>query len=141
MRSIFFFFLSLGLNILKLKNIIHIPRFIIDIIRFKNSGGKIDFISPILGDNVQQVVDKHYFLQDLYVAQQIFKNNPKNHLDIGSRIDGFVTHLASFRKVNVLDLRPINIEHENIRFINEDLLKFETKEILTLFHAFIQLST
>ena len=129
MRSIFFFFLSLGLNILKLKNIIHIPRFIIDIIRFKNSGGKIDFISPILGDNVQQVVDKHYFLQDLYVAQQIFKNNPKNHLDIGSRIDGFVTHLASFRKVNVLDLRPINIEHENIRFINEDLLKFETKEI------------
>ena len=129
MRSIFFFFLSLGIDLLKLKNVIFIPRFIKDIITFKNKGGKINSFSPILGENAQQVVDKHYFLQDLYVAQQIFKKSPANHLDIGSRIDGFVTHLASFRKVNVLDLRPIKIEHENIRFINKDLLKFETKEI------------
>jgi hypothetical protein len=129
MRSIYFFFLSLGLDLLKLKNVIYIPSFIKNIITFKNRGGKIDFFSPVLAENVQQVVDKHYFLQDLYVAQQIFKKRPTNHLDIGSRIDGFVTHLATFRKVNVLDLRPIKIEHENIRFINKDLLKFETKEI------------
>ena len=32
----------------------------------------------------------HYFHQDLLVANMIFKTNPKRHVDVGSRMDGFV---------------------------------------------------
>ncbi len=44
----------------------------------------------------------HYFFQDLFVAQRVFKNAPLHHVDIGSRIDGFVAHLASSRKTAFL---------------------------------------
>ena len=49
--------------------------------------------------------DGHYFWQDLICARWIFEDSPKNHLDIGSRIDGFIAHLLSFRDVDVIDIR------------------------------------
>lgn len=64
----------------------------------------------------------HYFHQDLYVAQQIFKNNPSHHIDIGSRTDGFVAHVASFRKIEIVDIRPQNINIKNISFRQADLM-------------------
>jgi hypothetical protein len=63
-----------------------------------------------------------YFVQDLYVAQLVFKNNPRRHVDVGSRIDGFVGSLASFRPVDVLDIRPLTSVHRNISFIQADLM-------------------
>ena len=33
-------------------------------------------------------------------------NNPLKHVDVGSRIDGFVAHLACMREVEVFDIRP-----------------------------------
>jgi SAM-dependent methyltransferase len=66
-------------------------------------------------------VDGHYFAQDLYVAQQLFMNSPKRHLDIGSRIDGFVSHVASFREIVVGDIRPATIKAKNIQFIRVDI--------------------
>ena len=50
---------------------------------------------------------RDYFIQDLYMAQNIFKDNPKKHVDIGSRIDGFVANVASFREIELLDIRDI----------------------------------
>ncbi|HOW57668.1 MAG TPA: hypothetical protein PKZ12_06675, partial [Smithellaceae bacterium] len=47
----------------------------------------------------------HYFHQDLLVAGKIFQNNPVKHVDIGSRIDGFVAHVAAFREIEVFDIR------------------------------------
>ena len=67
----------------------------------------------------------HYFHQDLLVAQRIFEIKPITHLDIGSRVDGFVAHVASFRKIEVLDLRPTQAEVENISFKTADLMKVE----------------
>jgi hypothetical protein len=65
----------------------------------------------------------HYFHQDLLVAQLIFENNPKRHIDLGSRVDGFVAHLASFREVEVIDIRPLaESVHENIKFMQADLM-------------------
>jgi hypothetical protein len=64
----------------------------------------------------------HYFHQDLYVAQQVFNSNPKRHLDIGSRVDGFVAHLASFREIDVLDIRPLRSPNRRIRFQQGDLM-------------------
>src|SRR5438132_10123097 len=37
-----------------------------------------------------------YFHQDLHVAQLIYANRPESHVDVGSRVDGFVAQVASF---------------------------------------------
>ena len=62
----------------------------------------------------------HYFHQDLLVAQRVFNNNPAKHVDIGSRVDGFVSHVASFRKVEVFDIRPLDRKIRNIEFRQVD---------------------
>lgn len=65
----------------------------------------------------------HYFHQDLYVAQKIFENNPSKHVDFWSRVDGFVTHVASFRLIEVFDIRPLNNKViKNIQFTQCDLM-------------------
>jgi hypothetical protein len=60
---------------------------------------------PCLQEKDQEsgVLTEHYFYQDLYVSRKVFQNNPIRHVDIGSRIDGFVAHVASFREIEVLD--------------------------------------
>jgi hypothetical protein len=78
----------------------------------------------MLNDSLQQAGTSkgHYFHQDLLVASYIYKSNPETHIDIGSRIDGFVAHVAAFRKIHIIDIRDLNeIGHENISFIKLDL--------------------
>jgi len=65
----------------------------------------------------------HYFHQDLWVARRVFQNNPERHLDIGSRVDGFVAHVASFRTIDVMDIRPLSNEIPNIHFVQADLMQ------------------
>ena len=37
-----------------------------------------------------------------------------------SRIDGFVSHVASFRKIEVMDISPLKISiHKNIKFVHQ----------------------
>lgn len=43
--------------------------------------------------------------------KHIFDSSPQRHLDVGSRIDGFVAHVASFREIEVIDIRPVDIGH------------------------------
>ncbi len=54
----------------------------------------------------------HYFHQDLWAAKKIFKRRPMTHVDIGSRVDGFVAHLLVFMPVTAVDIRYLdsNIE-------------------------------
>ncbi|MEI6647766.1 MAG: DUF268 domain-containing protein [bacterium] len=63
-----------------------------------------------------------YFYQDLIVAQRIFKINPARHVDVGSRIDGFVAHVASFRPIEVIDIRPLLCKIPNVRFIQQNMM-------------------
>ncbi|PWT81519.1 MAG: hypothetical protein C5B58_09725 [Acidobacteria bacterium] len=65
----------------------------------------------------------HYFYQDLLVAQRIFRRQPRKHVDFGSRIDGFVAHIASFRELEVLDYRELSATIPNVSFRRCDLLK------------------
>lgn len=64
----------------------------------------------------------HYFHQDLLIARRIHANNPERHVDIGSRVDGFVAHVAAFRDIEVLDIRPQDSAIQNIRFRQADLM-------------------
>ncbi|MBL8992576.1 MAG: DUF268 domain-containing protein, partial [Spirochaetia bacterium] len=47
---------------------------------------------------------------------------PKRHIDVGSRIDGFVAHVAAFRKIEVLDIRPQSQKIKNMSFHQADLM-------------------
>ena len=76
-----------------------------------------------------QVLDRYmkagsmdqYFWQDLWAAQLVTKNNPKKHFDIGSRIDGFIAHLASFRdNITLIDIRPLDKKIPNVDFHQDD---------------------
>lgn len=77
-----------------------------------------------LGDRFEQSGSAQgaYFHQDLWVAQQIFWNHPEKHVDVGSRIDGFVAHVASFREIDVLDVRPLDIPIKNVHFHRVDMM-------------------
>lgn len=67
-----------------------------------------------------------YFPQDLYVAQKVFQNNPVKHVDVGSRVDGFVAHVASFRNIELLDIRKMDSSIQNVEFKQADLMDSET---------------
>src|SRR5438067_1952609 len=64
---------------------------------------------PILSDRFDPsaALARHYFIQDIWAAKRVFELAPAKHLDVGSRIDGFVAHVACFREIEVLDIRPI----------------------------------
>jgi SAM-dependent methyltransferase len=70
------------------------------------------------------VMEGAYFNQDLLVAQKIFAKNPSKHIDIGSRTDGFVAHVASFRDIKVFDIRKIVSTFQNVEFEQRDIMNF-----------------
>lgn len=96
--------------------------------KFKSLTNDVEFpISdsfPILSERGESAgtTKTHYFVQDLYVAQKLFDNNPQKHVDIGSRIDGFVAHVASFRKIELLDIRKMESNIKNVSFKQADLM-------------------
>jgi SAM-dependent methyltransferase len=72
---------------------------------------------PCLEDKFMEsgIAKGHYFHQDLLAARRIYDNSPILHVDIGSRIDGFVSHVASFRKIEVFDIRHLEASITNIK--------------------------
>ncbi|MFZ4848254.1 MAG: DUF268 domain-containing protein [Caldilinea sp.] len=62
----------------------------------------------------------HYFYQDLWAARKVYAAQPATHLDIGSRIDGFVTHLLTFMAVTVIDIRPLHSNLAGLTFLQAD---------------------
>jgi len=74
-------------------------------------------------DSQAGVASGHYFHQDLLVAQRVHHAAPTAHLDVGSSVSGLVAHIASFRTVHYLDIRPIHSDADNVTFHQGDLLK------------------
>ena len=106
-------------------NLIYLPRYVKDRYFWKRSGGKIDRTFIMLNDysDAAGTTKGHYFHQDLLIAGLIYGDSPSRHIDVGSRIDGFVAHVASFREIEVVDIRPApEIGHKNIKFQMADLM-------------------
>jgi hypothetical protein len=117
--------LNLGIDPRLLKNIRNLGRYLRDRRLWIEQGGSIDAAFPILGDFNERAgtANGHYFHMDLLVAGFIAQEKPARHLDIGSRVDGFVAHVAAFRDIEVMDIRPISFPaHPQIRFIQGDLM-------------------
>lgn len=83
----------------------------------------------------------HYFAQDIWGAQRVLQNMPAEHYDIGSRLDGFISHLLVFlEKVNYIDIRPLPYKIKGLEFLQADATNLEnipdnSINSLSSFHA------
>ena len=101
-----------------------IPRYVISLLQFRRQYAGALSLRPCLYDWYEEggSATSEYFLQDLHVARKIFDAHPKRHVDVGSRIDGFVAHVAAFREVEVFDIRPISSQIPGVVFSQADLM-------------------
>ena len=123
----FHWFLSsqLGINVRRfLRSIRGLPGFLHDWRCFRRDYVGTLTLKPCLHDKYDEsgVSKSEYFWQDLLVARWIFEASPKKHVDIGSRIDGFVAHVASFRTIEVFDIRPLTMQIPGVIFKQADLM-------------------
>jgi len=79
---------------------------------------------PCLTDKDEEggIASGHYFHQDLLVSQEVFKRSPQRHVDIGSRINGFVAQVASYREIEVMDIRNLTSDIPNLKFVQADCM-------------------
>ena len=120
-----------GINLLSVvKSLRGLPFYVIDLIKYtsnQSSGESFSLrlhnISPCLIDKFADsgVANGDYFHQDLWVARKIFVANPEEHWDIGSRVDGFIAHLLTFRSVNVIDIRDLESKIKGLNFFKGDV--------------------
>ena len=107
------------------KSFFALPRFLRDWFRFRRVyGGRMTLV-PCLHDWYAQgdPTNSEYFWQDLLVARRIFEAKPRRHVDVGSRVDGFVAHVASFRQIEMFDVRHISAQVPGVTFRQADLMQ------------------
>jgi hypothetical protein len=78
---------------------------------------------PCLSDQfatAAEVSFGHYFHQDLWASRKVYNARPKQHIDIGSRVDGFVTHILTFMSITLIDIRPFEGAPEGLTFLQAD---------------------
>jgi SAM-dependent methyltransferase len=119
--------------ILLFKKIASIPRFIINLSKYIQQtpptadSMKIDFTELELHsyDRWEGAgsANGHYFWQDLWAAKEIYDRKISNHYDVGSRVDGFIAHILPFCAVTYVDLRPVQSNVPNLKFIQGSILE------------------
>lgn len=79
-------------------------------------------LTPYLHDRCESAgtATGHYFWQDMLVARRVLHASPARHVDVGSRVDGLITHLLVFRDVEVVDVRPLPHTVPGLSFILDD---------------------
>lgn len=133
-KSLYRFVLALGVKPNKAVRILAPGRYADSLRKWKQSGGDITKTYKILTDSGESagMARGHYFHQDIWVARLIHEANPERHIDVGSRIDDFVAHVAAFRKIEVMDIRPLgDVPHENMNFIQHDLMELADSDLQT----------
>ena len=125
-RAYWFLSDQLGIDPRKmLRSLFGLPRYVRDYLRFRSGySGRLELL-PCLHDWHEEggATKLEYFWQDLLVARKIFAARPERHVDIGSRVDGFVAHVASFREIEVFDVRPISTQVPGVVFKQADLMQ------------------
>jgi len=94
--------------------------------RFRRDYSGTMALMPCLHDRFNEAgaTKSEYFWQDLLVARWIHDADPRPEkcVDVGSRIDGFVAHVASFREIEVFDVRQITTSIPGVIFRQADLM-------------------
>jgi len=126
-----------------IRNILGFPAFVRDVARYGKSAPPERFrvhaidLFPVCDERGEGagIAGGHYFHQDLWAARRIFRVNPPRHIDIGSRMDGFVAHVLSFMPVTVIDIRALESSIPGLTFICDDataLRNFEDNSVSSL---------
>ncbi len=111
-----------------LRSLRGLPLYLRDWRKFRQGyEGKLSLV-PCLHDRFEEggSARSEYFWQDLLVARWLHASNPTKHVDVGSRVDGFVAHVASFREIEVFDVRPITSLVPGIQFRQANLMNPES---------------
>ena len=117
---------QLGIDLQKLvRSLRGLNAFAKDWRRFKSDYHGEMTVMPCLHDRYDEsgIAKGEYFWQDLSVAQWVASSRPAKHVDVGSRIDGFVAHVASFREIEVFDVRPISNHIPGVIFKQADFMQ------------------
>ena len=134
-RRLSHLFLFLGLDPRRLlKSIGGIPVFIRDLARYKRMSPRRSFcirwldLYPVMDERQESAgtIGGHYFHQDLWAARKIHQQGPGRHIDIGSRIDGFVAHLLTFMPVTLIDIRPVQSTIPGLEFVQDDATQLQS---------------
>ncbi len=112
-----------------INTLLYFPRFLIEYFRFKKSANLLHLqkwkfrFNPRLNEYKSKSAKptKHYFVQDNLVADLIAKKTPATLLDIGSRVDGYITQVRHVTKVIVADLREPNYVLNNVEHVICDI--------------------
>jgi hypothetical protein len=110
------------------RTLLGLPRFLLDWRRYQCLDPHPSFrvslrhLFPILTDRSDEagVAGGYYFHQDLWAARRIFRRRPAAHVDIGSRVDGFIAHLLVFMPVTVIDIRSLESDVAGLNFSRDD---------------------
>lgn len=112
------------------------PRFLRDLRTFRALSRSVPGLPPLA--RVLPILDDrraaagtaygHYFLQDLWAARKIYERRPARHVDIGSRIDGFIAHLLVFMAVEVIDIRALPSTVPGLAFVQGDATRLTAVE-------------
>lgn len=115
---------TFGIDIRALAMIFYFPKYIMQMMAWRRSGGRIDEYEPILSDyfgTEAGLASGGYFYQDIMVANHVLQQQPQRHITVGANITGFVGHVATFMPITVCDVRPLTeIAHPNIEFVQQD---------------------
>jgi SAM-dependent methyltransferase len=65
----------------------------------------------------------HYFWQDLWAAHYLFNRKLERHVDVGSRLDGFIAHILPFCRVVYVDSRPLTTPIDGLEFLQGSILE------------------
>jgi SAM-dependent methyltransferase len=120
-----FFSAQFGVDLRRLgRAILALPRYFRELRRFSRGSSQKIVLKPCLHDGQEEggTAKGEYFWQDLYVARKIYQAKPLRHVDVGSRFDGFVAHVASYREIEVIDIRPIQAAIPGVSFTRMDMM-------------------
>jgi len=131
------------------KSVAGVPRFLRDLRAYEAAWSQgqpfpidVRALAPIVTETTDPAggAKGDYFHQDLWAARRIFRKRPSRHLDVGSRIDGFIAHLLCFMDVQVVDIRPLRSAVAGLEFVQADATRLDrfasdSVESLSSLHA------
>jgi len=124
MRSFYYWMIAnLGINPKAFLSFFrYMPAFFLEYVKVKRMyKGRVDFVPYVTDKNSAAGSFLHeYFIQDVFAAQFVHRLNPVKVVDVGSRIDGYIAQLISFRQVELIDIRPVNASIQNLSFLQMD---------------------
>ena len=103
-----------------------------DLIKFRilSPGTKVKLLDlyPQLHDKTSMTgFDAHYFYQQLWLFENVLKNKPKEHVDVGStyQMSGYLSKIVP---TTFIDIRPINAKLENLKVLDASILDLPYKD-------------